>query len=215
MEEQLKIALVDDHALLRSGLARIIERFDGYKVITEAGDGREFIERIQKDGIPDIILLDISMPGMDGFETALWIRENLPGSKVLVLSMSDNESTVIRMIKSGARGYILKDGKPAQLKEAFDSIRDKGYYSNDLINNSKVWDVKHSQSNSRIFHITDRQKEFLQLVCSELTYKEIADKMNASPRTVDNYRDSLFQKFDIKSRVGLALFAIKEGYYKI
>lgn len=208
-----KVALVDDHELLRNGLARIIDRFETYRVIFEAGNGKEFIEAVQKNEIPDIILLDISMPEMDGFETAAWIRKKLPQSKVLVLSMSDNESTVIRMINLGARGYILKDSKPAILREAFDSILQKGYYSNDLVNSRLIHDAE--QGLFKNIDISPREKEFLQMACSEMTYKEIAERMNASPRTVDNYRDNLFVKFDIRSRVGLALFAIKEGYYHI
>ena len=150
---------------------------------------------------------------MDGFETAAWVKKHLPKCRILVLSMTDNESTVIRMINLGARGYILKDSKPVVLKSAFDHIIQKGYYSNDLISSRLIYEVQHGTFRNMI--ISPREKEFLQLVCSDLTYKEIAEKMNASPRTVDNYRDSLFIKFDIKSRVGLALFAIKEGYYHI
>lgn len=214
MQNQLtKVALVDDHELLRNGLARIIERFDNYKVAFEAGNGKEFIEALSKNEEPDIILLDISMPEMDGFETAAWVKKHLPKCRILVLSMTDNESTVIRMINLGARGYILKDSKPVVLKSAFDHIIQKGYYSNDLISSRLIYEVQHGTFRNMI--ISPREKEFLQLVCSDLTYKEIAEKMNASPRTVDNYRDSLFIKFDIKSRVGLALFAIKEGYYHI
>ncbi len=209
----IKVVLVDDHELLRNGLARIIDRFESYQVIFEAGNGKEFIESVAENETPDIILLDISMPEMDGFETAKWIKKNLPYSRILVLSMSDNESTVLRMINLGARGYILKDSKPAILKEAFDNIIQKGYYSNDLVNSRMIYEVQHGTL--RKIAISQREEEFLQLVCSDLTYKEIADKMNASPRTVDNYRDNLFVKFDIKSRVGLALFAIKQGYYHI
>lgn len=208
-----KVALVDDHELLRNGLARIIERFENYTVILEAGNGIEFIEALPKSEVPDIILLDISMPEMDGFETASWIRKNLPKARILVLSMSDNESTVLRMINLGARGYILKDSKPAILKEAFDNIVEKGYYSNDLVDSHMIFEVQHGTLKK--ISISQREEEFLQLVCSDLTYKEIADKMNASPRTVDNYRDKLFIKFDIRSRVGLALFAIKQGFYHI
>lgn len=208
-----KVALVDDHELLRNGLARIIERFENYTVILEAGNGIEFIEALPKSEVPDIILLDISMPEMDGFETASWIRKNLPKARILVLSMSDNESTVLRMINLGARGYILKDSKPAILKEAFDNIVQKGYYSNDLVDSHMIFEVQHGTLKK--ISISQREEEFLQLVCSDLTYKEIADKMNASPRTVDNYRDKLFIKFDIRSRVGLALFAIKQGFYHI
>lgn len=210
---QTKIALIDDHELLRNGLAKIIDRFEEFRVVFEAGNGKEFIENISRNEVPDIILLDISMPVMDGFETAAWIKKNIPRSRILVLSMSDSESTVIRMINLGARGYILKDSKPVVLRQALESILKKGYYSNDLVNSRLIHEVE--QGTFKNILISPREKEFLQLACSEMTYKEIAEQMHASPRTIDNYRDNLFEKFDIKSRVGLALFAIKHGYYQI
>ena len=211
--QQTKIALIDDHELLRNGLARIIDRFDEFTVVIEAGNGKEFIENMGRHEAPDIVLLDISMPEMDGFETAAWIKRNMPQIKILVLSMSDKESMVIRMINLGARGYILKDSKPAILREALESILTKGYYSNDLLNSRMIHEVEKGIFKKIL--ISPREEEFLQLACSEMTYKEIAEMMHASPRTIDNYRDNLFEKFDIKSRVGLALFAIKQGYYQI
>lgn len=211
----ITVALVDDHELLRNGLARIIDKFDGYKVIFEAGNGEDFIAQLSVNENPGIVLLDISMPVMDGFQTADWIRKNLPKTKVLVLSMLDNESAVIRMLHAGARGYILKDSKPVILKEAFDHICSLGYYSNDLISSRLIRMVQEGDDEINKIRITPRETEFLHHVCSDLTYKEIADKMDASHRTIDNFRDSLFTKFDIKSRVGLALFAIKQGYYNV
>lgn len=218
MKDQIKVALIDDHHLLRSGLARIIDRFEGYTVLLEAGNGREFIDMLAGDKTlkPDIILLDISMPEMDGYQTAEWIKNNLPDAKVLVLSMLDNEIAVLRMLQLGARGYVLKDIKPVVLKEAFDHIEHHGYYSNDLVTSRLLKQVSESETDVQpTLKISQREKEFLQFVCSDLTYREIGEKMNVSSRTVDNYRDSLFTKFGFKTRVGLALFAIKTGYYEI
>ncbi|HRN71820.1 MAG TPA: response regulator transcription factor [Ginsengibacter sp.] len=208
-----KVALVDDHELLRAGLARIIDKFDGYKVILEAGNGKEFIDSIDKNNIPDVVLLDISMPVMDGYETAEWIGKNHPDLKILVLSMLDNESAIIKMIRLGASGYILKDSKPVILKEAFDTITTSGFYSNDLVSSQLFYRVKHQRDTT--IEVTEKEKEFLRYACTEMTYKEIAEKMFISSRTVENYRDALYEKFDIKSRVGLVLFAIKEHYCKL
>lgn len=210
----VKVALVDDHHLLRSGLAKIIDRFAGYKVILEAGNGKEFIKEVRSVGPPDIVLLDVSMPEMNGYETAEWIARNLPKSKVLVLSMLDNEIAVLRMVQCGARGYILKDSKPAELKEALGHMVKHGFYSNDMLTSRHILQAADADT-SAVFKITGREKEFLQHVCSDLTYREIAARMNVSSRTVDNYRDALFEKFDIKSRVGLALFAIRAGYHSV
>ena len=137
-----RIALVDDHSLLRNGLASLIATFSGYEVVFEADNGREFIEQVKKYNAPDIVLLDVTMPEMNGFETATWIRENIPATKILVLSMMDNDTAIISMLKAGARGYVLKDSKPAVFHQALDDIRDKGFFMNDLVSNKMLNYVK-------------------------------------------------------------------------
>ena len=119
-----KIALVDDHSLLRGSLATLINSFEGYEVAFEADNGKDFINLLQTNHSPDIVLLDITMPEMNGFETAAWIKKHLPSIKVLVLSMMDNETTIISMLKNGARGYILKDSKPDVFRQALNDIRE-------------------------------------------------------------------------------------------
>lgn len=212
------IALVDDHALLRSGLAALINSFSGYHVCFEADHGKEFIAMIDVYGAPDMVLLDITMPEMNGFETAAWIREHIPAIKILVLSMSDNEATIISMIKAGAGGYILKDSKPAVFKQALDDIRDKGIFMNDLVSNKMLNYVKGEEKNKDvaiISRLSEKELIFLKLACTEKTYKEISMEMNLSPRTVEGYRDDLFEKLTVTSRVGLVLFAIKNGLHKL
>jgi DNA-binding NarL/FixJ family response regulator len=213
------IALVDDHALLRNGLAALIESFEGYAVLFQADNGKDFIQQLKTNPVPDIILLDITMPEMNGFETAAWIKQNAPSIKILVLSMMDNDEVVISMLKAGARGYILKDSKPAVFKQALDNIRDTGFFMNELVSNKMLSYVKHGGNNEKemsdISLLTDRELAFLQLACSEMTYKEIATAMQVSPRTVEGYRDELLKKLNLQSRVGLVMFAIKNGLYKL
>jgi DNA-binding NarL/FixJ family response regulator len=158
--------------------------------------------------------MDINMPGMDGFATAEWLRQNYPLTKVLALSMYDNENSIIRMFKAGAKGYILKDSEPAELKAALDSIMQKGYYYSELVTGKLIHSINTSNQNgngNKTNQLNDRETEFLKLAATELTYKEIAEKMNLSPRTIDGYRDALFEKLELKSRVGLVLYAIKNG----
>lgn len=213
------IALVDDHVLLRNGLASLIESFEGYTVLFQADNGKEFIQQLQTHPVPDIILLDITMPEMNGFETAAWIRQNASSIKILVLSMMDNDEVVIGMLKAGARGYILKDSKPAVFKQAMDNIRDTGFYMNELVSNKMLNYVSHEEGNGKeksvIAQLSPRELAFLQYACSEMTYKDIATEMQVSPRTVDGYRDELLKKLNLQSRVGLVLFAIKHGLYKL
>lgn len=211
------VALVDDHILLRSSLARIITNFEGYFVLFQADNGQHFIDQITKKNTPDIVLLDISMPVMDGFETAKWIKTNLPDTKVLVLSMMDNDTTVIRMINLGVSGFILKDSKPAILKEAFDCILQKGFYTNELVSNSMLHFVNNCNNSlaNKSNQLTDKEREFIKFACTEMTYKEIASQMGTSTRNIDMYRDQVYEKLEVKSRVGLVLYAIKEGFVQV
>ncbi len=214
------VALVDDHELLRTGLAAMINSFEGYKVVMEANNGQQFIEKIKSSKTsPDIVLLDITMPQMDGYETSQWIKSNLPKTKVLVLSMLENDTAIIRMLKNGARGYILKDSKPKVFKEALDSIRDIGYFINELVSSKLMHYINHEEvfdsDSFTLSNLSDNEISFLKWICTEKTYKEIADEMCLSPRTIDTYRDNLFKKLDVKTRVGLAIFAIKNGIVNI
>jgi DNA-binding NarL/FixJ family response regulator len=218
-KNNIAIALVDDHVLLRNGLASLIQSFEGYTVLFEADNGKDFISQLKSNPVPDIILLDITMPEMNGFETAAWIKQNAPSIKILVLSMIDNDEVVIGMLKNGARGYILKDSKPAVFKQALDNIRDTGFFMNELVSNKMLNYVSHDDGKGKdispISQLSPRELTFLQFACSEMTYKDIAVEMQVSPRTVDGYRDELLKKLNLQSRVGLVLFAIKNGIYKL
>lgn len=214
-----KVALVDDHELLRSGLVGIINAIDGFEVMLEAGNGREFIEKVQKSALPDIVLLDITMPEMDGYETAAWIKAKLPTVKVLVLSMLTHDMAIIRMLKNGVKGYILKDSKPETFKQAMESIKNNDFYVNELVRNKLINYVTneeefHKQSDL-LLNITETEAHFLKLLCADKVYKEIAEEMCVSVRTIDTHRDNLFKKLDIKTRVGLVVFAIKHGIVNI
>jgi len=158
------------------------------------------------------------MPEMNGIETAMWMKDNLPTTKILVLSVMDTDTVIISMLKHGARGYILKDSKPAIFKQALDNIRDSGFYMNELVSNKMLNYVTNEEDKVKtqlMSQLTENEITFLQLSCTELTYKEIAEKMKVSPRTVDGYRDHLLKKLKVQSRVGLVIFAIKYGLYKL
>ncbi len=210
---KINVALADDHILLRNGLASLINSLDNYNVIFEANHGKDFIEKLKDRIIPDIVLMDINMPEMDGYETTNWLKQNHPEVKVLALSMYDNEPSIIKMLKCGAKGYVLKDIEPAEFKTALDSLVNKGFYYSDLVTGKLIHAVNNSDSTERNtlngVSLSDREIEFLKYACSEMTYKEIAEKMFLSPRTIDGYRDELFEKLQVKSRVGLVMYSIK------
>ncbi len=209
------IALADDHAVLRSGLAALLKSL-GYNILFEADNGKEFIEKTKSVGLPTLAILDINMPEMDGYETAAWLKEHQPGVKVLALSMYDTDTAIIRMLRSGAKGFILKDSKLAEVRNAIENVLTKGFHFSELVSGKLMHAINQTGTNgtdpaNELLNLNKKELEFLQLACSEMTYKEIAEKMILSPRTIDNYRDALFQKIGVTSRVGLVLFAIKHG----
>jgi DNA-binding NarL/FixJ family response regulator len=206
------IVIVDNEVLLAEALAEIISGFGNYNVLYVAENGKAVVERLKSpENIPDIVLLDVGMPVMDGFQTAAWLKANFPGILILALSVSDDEKTIMGMIRAGARGYLLKDIKRKELKLALDCVAEKGYYYSEWITQSLFKTIGDGQADGSPLKLSDREMTFLQLAASEdeLTYKEIADKMFCSPRTVESYRDSLFEKFGVRTRLGLVLSALK------
>jgi len=206
-----KIAIVDDHELMAKALSGLVQKFNGFDVIFEVSSGAALIERLRLSMIPDIILLDVSMPDMDGYEVSFWLKSNHPEIKILALSMNDKEDAIIKMLRNGARGYLLKGCKPQELKEALESLSSKGFYYTDYITSRLIKGLTSENTTQPAdqLGLNDREKRFIELACSDLTYVEIADKMCISPRTVDGYRESVFLKMNVKSRVGMVLEAIK------
>lgn len=210
------VAIVEDHLLIAKAISSIIEQFKNYTVLYEVSNGQELQEKFtQKRNIPDIILLDISMPVMDGFETAAWLKSTHPEVLIMALSVQGDDDSLIRMIKSGANGYLHKNVHPAELEKALDALVQKGFYYPDWATSRVLHAVANDKSAEPALHLSPREKEFLTYVCTNLTYKEIAEKMFCSSRTVESYRDSLFEKLEIKTRVALAMYAVKTGITKL
>jgi DNA-binding NarL/FixJ family response regulator len=207
------IAIVDDHILIAKALTEIIIKLENYEVFYEVENGAALIEKFKNPkNIPDIVLLDVSMPVMNGFETAAWLKENHPEVLVMALSMQDDEQSLIKMIKSGASGYLLKNIHPKELDKALQTILEKGFYYPDWATSKVLMNIAESdKTKTTLISFTDRELELFKYVCTEMSYKEIAEKMFCSPRTVESYRDALFEKLNLKSRVGLAVYAMKNG----
>jgi two-component system invasion response regulator UvrY len=212
--EKYKVALADDHVLIRKGLVSLIHSFDDYTVLFQSRNGQELMEQLDPGCQPDVVLLDINMPKKDGYETALWLKINFPDIKVLALSMYDTEGAIIRMLKNGARGFIFKDAEPQELKQALDSLIRKGYHYSELVTGHLIHNINQSDSNTPVnslLQLTEREMDFLKYACTELSYKEISEKMFVSPRTVEGYRDALCEKLKLRTRIGLAIYALKYG----
>ena len=210
------VAIVDDHTLMRNGLVELVNTFDDYHVLFHVGNYDELIEKITTGKTPDIILLDVNMPGRNGYDTSLWLKNNHPEIKICALSMNDSEISIIRMLKNGVRGYLLKACQANELKLAMDSILAKGYYHSELITGYLLHSMQHQGSeNSRSFELNQKDITFLQFACTEMSYKEIGRKMFLSPRTIEGYSNRLCEKLNVSSRIGLVLYAIKNGIVEV
>ena len=212
----MTVAVADDHSLLRNALAKLINTFENYSILFEADNGKELRNKILQNVVPDIVLLDVNMPEMDGFETTQWLHKTYPQVKVLVLSMFSDEKTIIKMFRVGAKGYLLKNTDADELKKALDSLVDKDVYLSDYVSGKLVSGLHENMDKpEKEIILNEKEREFLRWTCSELSYKDIAAKMFVSPRTIDDYRQSLFNKLKVHSRVGLVMFAIKNGIVQI
>lgn len=207
------IVIVDDHVLISNALAEIISKFKDFNVVYTCENGKDLQQKINSTIKPDIILLDVSMPEMDGFETAKWLSETYPDILIMALSMQNDDASLIKMIKNGAKGYMLKNIQPLELEISLQKLIKKGRYFPEWASikvfeslNDKDTDDKNN------IKLSNREIEFLKYSTTEMSYKEMAEKMFCSPRTVENYRDSLFTKLGLKTRVGLAVYAIKNGF---
>lgn len=218
LNQNIKVALIDDHQLMRKGLAELINGFPNYSVLFEASNGLEMQTLLHPKNLPDIILMDINMPKMNGYESVFWLSNHYPDIPVLALSMINHEESILRMLKLGVKGYLLKDIHPLELKNAMDTLIQQGFLYTDY-DTGKVTDTNKLSNNPSISQaiasLRPKDLQFISLCCTELSYKEIADLMCVSPRTIDGYRERMFEKFEIKSRVGLAMFAIRNGLVEI
>lgn len=213
INQPIKIVIADDHTLFRKGLTNIIESLgNGYQITGEASNGDTLISLLKDpEKVPDLAILDIHMPVKDGFETIQWMNENCPQVPVLVISMVEKEEAIMRMLKLGARGYLCKDVETPDLKRAIDAIIQKGFYFTDFMTGRLVHELRKDSVRKKETELNERELEILKLACSELTYKQIADQLFLSIKTVDTYRDNLFKKLGATSRVGLVIYAIKNN----
>ena len=214
MEDQvIKIAMADDHTLLRSALAANINKSDNLLVVIEAANGNELISKIQSGIIPDIILLDLNMPHLDGYDTAKWVHENYPAIHIIMLTMYDSEPTLIRLLQVGVKGFLKKDTDMNELRYAIQNVMQTGFYYTNNTSGKLINLSRKNQEHSMLMKsmLTEVETQFLKWVCTDLTYKEIANEMGVNVRAVDNLRDNLFGKLEVKNRVGLVMYSIRNG----
>lgn len=217
-KQSISVAIADDHTMFRRGLAVILKNYQGIEVIFDASNGSELLHKIkQAVKKPDVCIVDINMPVMNGYDTVKELKSCFPNIRALALSMYDDERNIIQMIRCGANGYILKDSEPAVLVNAIKTVHREGFCDFGAITS----DIKHSLDNAEritggtAISVSDRELQFIKYACTEMTYKEIAEAMDVAGRTVDGYRDKLFIKLGVKSRVGLVIYALRKGIIDI
>ena len=213
MKNNYNILLVDDHKLFREGLRFVISQLDGYKVVGEASNGKEFLDMIDSLSV-DIVLMDISMPGIDGIVATTKAMEKYPDLKIIALTMFCDEEYYYKMIQAGVSGYILKESGKEELATALKTvITGENYFSQKLLrsiilnlNSSKT--VKISNTKNEI-KLTPRETEILKLICQGLSNAEISEKISLSTRTVEGHKSNLISKTGVKNSVSLVMFALK------
>jgi DNA-binding NarL/FixJ family response regulator len=211
---QIKVAIADDHQIFRKGVILSLRAYPSIKFVQEAENGEELLAGIEASQ-PDVILMDLRMPGKDGIETTKIISKKYPQIHILVLTMYEDERFVIHLMENGANGYLLKNSEPAEIKKAILEVNVKGYYLNNFVNRILL-KKSHQKAkaipslNSEI-QISEKERQVIRLVCMEYTAQEIAKEMEISPRTVEAIKDRLMERFGVKNSVGLVFFAMKNS----
>ncbi len=221
----INIALTDDHQLVRGGIRLLLENINGFKVMFEAGNGKELIDEIDKlkENLPDIVLVDVNMPVMEGPEAVTILRDKYPDLRIVALSVNTDMENIRNMIRSGANAYLFKDSSPETFEKVLREVYENGFfYSSEVIKslmaNTSAGERKNNEQkrNEELMNqLTAREKEFIVLCCSEKTYRQIADEMGVSQHTVNGYRESAFQKLSIHSRTGLVIYAVNTGMFTL
>lgn len=212
--EVIKVAIADDHKIFRKGVILSLRPFTNIKFVLEADNGDQLLEGIAANE-PDVVLMDLRMPGKDGIETTRILSKQHPNIHIIVLSMYEDDRFVSHMMENGASGYLLKNAEPQEIRRAVMDVHEKGYYLNNFVNRILLKKSHAKQKaipslNSEIT-LTDRERDVLKFICMEFTAQEIAQKMDISPRTVEAIKDRLMERFGSKNTAGLVFFAVKNN----
>ncbi|PBQ33551.1 hypothetical protein CNR22_17805 [Sphingobacteriaceae bacterium] len=218
--ETKNIILVDDHVIVRNGLKELIQKLGPYEIIHEFDSGQALLASLPFKKTPDLILLDLNLPGMNGDEVLTELNRSGLTTPVLMLTLNTEEDKIIKLFRNGARGYLQKNCSAQTLKDAIEEIFRCGYYHNEFLSLSlrnNLLNATKTEQEKILEQLTAREREFLKLVCheKEYIYEQIAHEMKVQHRTVDGYREAVFEKFGIKSKTGLVLFVLKHDLFKL
>jgi DNA-binding NarL/FixJ family response regulator len=217
-EKKINVIITDDHKLFRKGIIALLEDFDFIGETREASNGAELLELLTKmKTLPDVILLDLRMPVMDGVEAHSKIRKLYPDIKVIILTMEDDEQYILHLISEGVNGYLLKNAEPDEMEKAILKVVENGYYFSENISTLVVKGMVKGDVSEAIPvpDFNERELQVLELICKEFTATEIAEKLNLSARTVEGYRQKLIEKAGVKNVAGLVIFAVKNNLFPL
>ena len=212
----IRLAIADDHRIFREGLKALLGDYPQMQVLAEAASGRQLLDALAQHPV-DVVLMDISMPEVDGLQATRLVLAQHPHTKVLALSMYDEDTYIVDMMKAGARGYLLKSAEPDEIIEAITDVHRKGFYFNESLSATLVKQLL-GQSPADLQHeveLNERETAVLQLLCQEHSNQEIADRLFLSVRTVEGYRTRLFEKIGARNIVGLVIYAVKKGVIRV
>ncbi|RPD39693.1 response regulator transcription factor [Chitinophaga barathri] len=212
----IKVAIADDHKIFRSGVINTLTPYENINVVFEAEDGEHLLQ-IMQDQQPDVILMDLKMPKMDGIQATIKVKEKYPQVKVIILTMYEDDNFIVHLVENGANAYLLKNSEPEEIYEAICTTYDKGFYFNENVNLALLKKVLHKNKQQfkptfkNEVQLSDRELEVLKLICNEYTTQEIAEQIFLSSRTVEGLRQKLLEKLNVKNTVGLVLYAFRNG----
>jgi DNA-binding NarL/FixJ family response regulator len=210
----LTYLITDDHSIFRQGLKMALSDDHALHCIGEAGNGTELMELLQSLK-PDVILLDLKMPGMDGMEATRLIRQQHPGIKILILTMHEDDQLVLHLLEAGANGYLVKNADADEIKLALHACKENGYYFSDYVSTLMLRSIVEKNKPAAQFKeevvLNEREREVLLLVCEGQTAVEIGNNIFLSPRTVEKIKSGLFEKIGARNNAGLIMYAVKQG----
>ncbi|RPE08239.1 DNA-binding response regulator [Chitinophaga lutea] len=216
MLSPIKVAIADDHKIFRSGVINTLTPYENINVVFEAEDGEHLLQIMQEQQ-PDVILMDLKMPKMDGIQATIKVKEKYPQVKVIILTMYEDDNFIVHLVENGANAYLLKNSEPEEIYEAICTTFEKGFYFNENVNLALLKKVLHKNKQQfkptfkNEVQLTDRELEVLKLICNEFTTQEISEQIFLSPRTVEGLRQKLLEKLNVKNTVGLVLYAFRNG----
>lgn len=213
MSQQLKVYIADDHTIFRKAMVSLLQSFHRIAKVRDAENGKELLALV-KDEQPDLVLLDLQMPVMDGSETCEILANRYPDVKVIVLSMHDSERYILHMMDLGARAFLFKNVEPDELEQAIYSVVDKDFYHNEFIASILRKSLREKHNGKRPdFHqtLSEREREIVLLICQEYSTKEISSRLSISDRTVENHRAKIMEKIGVKNIVGVVRYAYEQG----